>query len=76
MDEVDFEIDLAAETLIAAVRQQEKIAVEGKSFIASSNISDFHTALGQFLNRVVRKLGWSTRCAGTPPQFSDRSTAI
>ncbi|NEQ98129.1 MAG: fatty-acid oxidation protein subunit alpha, partial [Cyanothece sp. SIO2G6] len=50
VDEVDFEIDLAAETLIAAVRHQKKIAVEVKSFIAPSNVSDFHTALGQFLN--------------------------
>ncbi|MEB3232198.1 MAG: hypothetical protein VKJ64_14405, partial [Leptolyngbyaceae bacterium] len=24
-----------------------------------------------FVNRPVRKLGWSTRAAGTPPQFSD-----
>ena len=27
-----------------------KIAVEVKSFIGSSNVSEFHTALGQFLN--------------------------
>jgi hypothetical protein len=50
VDEVDFEIDLAAETLLAATRENQKIAVEIKSFIGSSNISDFHTALGQFLN--------------------------
>jgi XisH protein len=50
VDEVDFEIDLAAEKLLAATRENQKIAVEIKSFIGSSNISDFHTALGQFLN--------------------------
>lgn len=48
--DVDFEIDLAAEQLIAATRGNQKIAVEIKSFISSSNVSDFHTALGQFLN--------------------------
>lgn len=47
--EVDFEIDLAAE-LIAAERANEKIAVEIKSFISRSAVSDFHTALGQCIN--------------------------
>jgi hypothetical protein len=50
VDEVDFEIDLAAEQLLAATKENQKIAVEVKSFIGSSNTSDFHTALGQFLN--------------------------
>ena len=50
VDDVEFEIDLAAEQLIAAVRDRQKIAVEVKSFISPSNVSDFHTALGQFLN--------------------------
>ncbi|WP_017306518.1 XisH family protein [Spirulina subsalsa] len=49
-EEVTVKIDLAAERLIAAEREHEKIAVEIKSFISSSAISDFHTALGQFLN--------------------------
>ena len=48
--EVEFEIDLAAEQLIAATRNNQKIAVEIKSFISSSPTSDFHTALGQFIN--------------------------
>ena len=47
---VEFEIDLAAEQLIAAVRESQKVAVEVKSFISPSNVSDFHMALGQFLN--------------------------
>lgn len=50
VDDVDFEIDLAAEQLLAATREDRKIAVEVKSFISPSNVSDFHTALGQFLN--------------------------
>jgi len=50
IDDVDFEIDLAAEKLLAAERENQKIAVEVKSFISTSNVSDFHTALGQFLN--------------------------
>ena len=47
--EVDFEIDLAA-ALLAAERENEKIAVEIKSFISRSAVSDFHTALGQCIN--------------------------
>lgn len=47
---VDMQIDLGAEKLIAAERGEEKIAVEIKSFTSPSNISEFHTALGQFLN--------------------------
>ena len=50
VDDVDFEIDLAAEQLLAATKENQKIAVEVKSFISPSNVSDFHTALGQFLN--------------------------
>ncbi len=46
-------IELAAEQLIAAERGEEKIAVEIKSFISPSPISDFHTALGQFLNYKI-----------------------
>ena len=43
-------IDLAAEEAIAAEKEGRKIAVEIKSFAGGSNVSDFHTALGQFLN--------------------------
>ena len=43
-------IDLGAERLIVAEREQKQIAVEVKTFIGSSDINDFHTALGQFLN--------------------------
>jgi XisH protein len=47
---VDFYIDLGAERLIAANRAGEKIAVEVKTFLAPSAISEFHTAIGQFIN--------------------------
>ncbi|MBW4613708.1 MAG: XisH family protein [Desmonostoc vinosum HA7617-LM4] len=48
---VNVSIDLAAERLIAAEREGEKIAVEVKSFLENSSaISEFHTALGQFIN--------------------------
>jgi hypothetical protein len=44
------EIDLGAERLIAAEKGNERIAVELKSFTSASIISEFHTALGQYLN--------------------------
>jgi hypothetical protein len=48
---VNLSIDLGAEKLIAAEREGQKIAVEVKSFLErSSAISEFHTALGQFIN--------------------------
>jgi hypothetical protein len=47
---VEVFIDLGAEKLIAAEKDGLYIAVEIKSFITPSIISEFHTALGQFLN--------------------------
>lgn len=45
------EIDLGAEQVLAAERSGEKIAVEVKSFLVSASaISEFHKALGQFIN--------------------------
>jgi hypothetical protein len=56
------QIDLGAERLIAAQKQDERIAIEVKSFVAASAISEFHTALGQFLNyRVALKIKEPTR---------------
>ena len=49
----DIYIDLAAEEAIAAEKEGRKIAVEVKSFAGGSTISEFHTALGQFLNYRV-----------------------
>lgn len=42
-------IDLGAERLIAAVRGDEKIAVEVKSFVGRSMIHDLEVALGQYI---------------------------
>jgi thymidylate kinase len=47
---VRFEIDLAAEKVFAAEKAGRKIAVEVKSFLSNSALTDFHAALGQFLN--------------------------
>lgn len=47
---VEIYIDLAAEQLIAAERNGQKIAVEVKSFARASTINEFHAALGQFIN--------------------------
>ena len=45
-----FEIDLGAERLLAADRGEERIAIEIKTFAGDSPITDYHAALGQFLN--------------------------
>ena len=45
-----FEIDLGAERLLAAEREGVRIAVEIKTFLSDSPITDYHAALGQFLN--------------------------
>ncbi|WP_460208145.1 element excision factor XisH family protein [Scytonema sp. NUACC21] len=50
-------VDLGAEKLLAAQKDNQQIAVEIKSFVAPSNVSEFHTALGQFLNyRLLLRL--------------------
>jgi hypothetical protein len=43
-------IDLGAEKIFGAERAGRKIAVEVKSFLQNSAISEFHTALGQFIS--------------------------
>ncbi|WP_017307232.1 XisH family protein [Spirulina subsalsa] len=50
IDQVKLEIDLAADSLLVANKGTEKIAVEIKSFISNSLITDFHLAVGQFIN--------------------------
>jgi hypothetical protein len=48
---------LGAERLLAADRGQEKIEIEIKTFASESLITDYHAALGQFLNyRLALKL--------------------
>jgi hypothetical protein len=46
-------IDLAAERILAAEKDNEKIAVEIKSFLGTSFLADFHAALGQYLDYRV-----------------------
>jgi hypothetical protein len=48
--EVDLYVDLGAEQVVAAQKGEQKIAVEIKSFLASSIMSDFHTAVGQYID--------------------------
>jgi hypothetical protein len=43
-------VDLAVDKLLLAERETLKIAVEVKSFVGLSNLTDFHLAVGQFLN--------------------------
>jgi hypothetical protein len=51
------QVDLGAERLIGAQKDDEKIAIEIKSFASPSATSEFHMALGQYLNyRVALKL--------------------
>jgi len=45
----DLYIDLGAEKLIAAEKSGEKIAVEIKSFIGASPVTDLENALGQYI---------------------------
>ncbi|MEG3843230.1 XisH family protein [Microcoleus sp. herbarium14] len=57
-----FEIDFGAERLLGAQRAGEKIAVEIKTFLGDSPITDYHAALGQFLNyRLALELKESDR---------------
>jgi hypothetical protein len=47
---VEFFIDLGAENLLGARKEGQEIAVEVKSFVGASSLSEFHTAVGQFVN--------------------------
>ena len=48
--EVELFADLGAERVIAAERGNDKIAVEIKSFVGQSPVSEFHKAIGQYEN--------------------------
>ncbi len=62
VDTLDFRIDLGAERLLGAEKEGQKIAVEIKSFLGKSTISEFHKALGQTLNyRYILKKAESER---------------
>jgi hypothetical protein len=47
---VDLFVDLGVEKMIAAQKDNRRIAVEIKSFLGASLISEFHTALGQLMS--------------------------
>lgn len=55
----DYKIDLGAERVIAATKENEQIAVEIKTFGEPSFVYAFHAALGQYINykRGLRKTG-------------------
>lgn len=46
---IDMYIDLGAEKVLVAEKGEQKIAVEIKSFLRTSTITDFYLALGQFI---------------------------
>lgn len=50
VEDVDFYVDLTAERILAAEKTGKKIAVEIKSFLGASDVTEFHLALGQCLN--------------------------
>ncbi|MEY2911242.1 MAG: hypothetical protein RLZZ184_551 [Cyanobacteriota bacterium] len=57
VDAIEFCLDLGAERLLGAEKEGQKIAVEIKSFLGQSEVTEFHIALGQTLNyrSVLRK---------------------
>ena len=52
-EDVNFEVDLAAEQIFGAEKEGVKIVVEVKSFVAASFVYEFHRVLGQFLNYSI-----------------------
>jgi hypothetical protein len=59
---LEFFVDLGAEKLLSAERNGQRIAVEVKSFVGASSVTDFHLAIGQFINyRTALRLKESDR---------------
>jgi len=50
---IDLFVDLAAERLITAEKENEKIAVEVKCFLSDSITYEFHSAIGQCFNYKI-----------------------
>lgn len=48
-----YQVDLGAEQLFAAEKGPERIAVEVKSFVGNSAVSEFHKAVGQFVDYEI-----------------------
>lgn len=53
IEAVGYEIDFGAEPLMAAEKDERKIAIEVKSFMGPSTINEFHKAVGQFNDYYV-----------------------
>lgn len=51
-EKIDYEIDLGAEKIIGAQRENEKIAVEVKTLTKPSLTNEFHGILGQYLTYI------------------------
>ncbi|ELP57027.1 hypothetical protein O53_1639 [Microcystis aeruginosa TAIHU98] len=49
-EDVNFYVDLGAEKVIAAQKEREKVAIEIKSFLRDSIVTELHLASGQYLN--------------------------
>ncbi|MEQ9356608.1 XisH family protein [Coleofasciculus chthonoplastes] len=47
---LDLYIDLGAEQVIGAEQNGQKIAIEIKSFLGQSTVTEFHRAVGQFIS--------------------------
>jgi hypothetical protein len=50
---IKYQVDLGAEKLFAAKKGKEKILVEVKSFMGTSDINEFHRAVGQYVDYLV-----------------------
>jgi XisH protein len=50
IDGTYLEVDMAAEIIFGAERGDEKIAIEVKSFLKKSFMTNFHEAIGQYLD--------------------------
>lgn len=48
IEEIGYEIDFGAEPLLAAEKDELRIAIEVKSFVGPSTVNEFHKAVGQF----------------------------
>jgi len=65
----DLYADLGAERLLAADKGAQRIAVEIKSFLGPSLVTDFHAALGQFLNT---ESSWTARIPNVSSTWRSR----
>jgi len=50
---IKYQVDLGAEKLFGASKGKEKILVEVKSFVGTSDVNEFHRAVGQYVDYFV-----------------------